>query len=115
METLDKSLLATGFAYNRRETADNNYKEFAQFTNLTHGVRRIGSAAIDLAYVAAGRLDGYWEKGIKIWDIAAGALLVEEAGGMVTDYNGAPLDLESGRILASNGLIHNAMRKELGQ
>jgi myo-inositol-1(or 4)-monophosphatase len=75
------SLLVTGFAYDRRETLDNNYAEFCHFTHLTQGVRRGGSAAIDLAFVACGRLDGYWERGLSPWDIAAGAILVEEAGG----------------------------------
>lgn len=110
---LSKSLLATGFPYNRRDTEDNNYKEFIQLTNRSQGVRRFGAAALDLAYVAAGRLDGYWEHGIKIWDIAAGALLVEEAGGTVSDYDQGPLDLEAGRILATNGLVHAAISKEL--
>jgi myo-inositol-1(or 4)-monophosphatase len=113
-ETLNKCLLATGFAYQRRETPDNNYKEFCHMTNITQGVRRLGAAAIDLAYVAAGRLDGYWEQGLKIWDLAAGVLLVEEAGGKVSDYDGKALDLESGRVLASNGKIHSAMSHELG-
>ena len=112
-ETLAKSLLATGFPYNRNTNLNNNFKEFVQLTNLTQGVRRIGAAALDLAYVAAGRLDGYWESGIKIWDIAAGALIVEEAGGRISDYNETPLDLGSGRVLASNGLIHSALSMEL--
>ncbi len=110
---LAKSLLASGFAYDRRQTADNNYAEFCHLTNLTQGVRRGGSAALDLAYVAAGRCDGYWERGIKAWDIAAGSLLVQEAGGMVTGYDGAPLDLYGGRILATNGHLHPALSAEL--
>lgn len=113
-ETLDLSLLVTGFAYDRRETDDNNYAEFCHFTHLTQGVRRGGSAALDLAYVAAGRLDGYWERGLSLWDIAAGIVLVREAGGLVTAYDGEPLQVESGRLLASNGRIHAAMQKELG-
>jgi len=110
---LNKSLLATGFAYNRRETADNNYAEFCHFTNLTQGVRRAGAASLDLAYVACGRLDGYWELGLKPWDIAAGAVIVSEAGGKVTDYDLSSLKFESGRILASNQLLHPAMSHEL--
>jgi myo-inositol-1(or 4)-monophosphatase len=113
--SLDASLLATGFSYDRRTTKDNNYSEFCLMTHLSQGVRRGGSAAIDLAYVAAGRFDGYWEKGIKSWDIAAGVVLVEEAGGLVTDYDQGPFQLESGRILASNKHIHAAMSEKIHQ
>jgi myo-inositol-1(or 4)-monophosphatase len=109
------SLLVTGFAYDRRETLDNNYAEFCHFTHLTQGVRRGGSAAIDLAFVACGRLDGYWERGLSPWDIAAGAILVEEAGGQVTAYDGQPFDVWSGRILASNQSLHPAMIEQLAQ
>ena len=82
--SLSESLLVTGFAYDRRETIDNNYAEFCHLTHLTQGVRRGGAASIDLAYVACGRLDGYWERGLSPWDLAAGVILVEEAGGSVT-------------------------------
>lgn len=112
-ENLQNSLLATGFAYDRWSVTDTNYLEFCHFTHISHGVRRLGAAAVDLAYVAAGRLDGYWERGLKPWDLAAGVLLVEEAGGLVTDYNGDPLDLYEGRILATNGALHPQMREEL--
>ena len=110
---LSKSLLVTGFAYDRRETADNNYAEFCHLTHLTQGVRRSGSASLDLAHVACGRLDGYWERGISPWDIAAGVILVEEAGGKVTAYDGELLQLNSGRILATNGYIHHNLSTEL--
>lgn len=112
---LQDSLLVTGFAYDRRETADNNYAEFCHLTHLTQGVRRSGSAALDLAHVACGRLDGYWERGISPWDIAAGVILLLEAGGKVTAYDSSPLIIESGRILATNGKIHHALSQELGQ
>lgn len=112
---LSKSLLVTGFAYDRRETVDNNYAEFCHLTHLTQGVRRGGSAATDLAYVACGRLDGYWERGLSPWDLAAGVVLVQEAGGQVTAYNTSPFELRSGRILASNGQIHRALSQALGQ
>lgn len=112
---LRDSLLVTGFAYDRRETTDNNYAEFCHLTHLTQGVRRSGSAALDLAHVACGRLDGYWERGISPWDIAAGVILLEEAGGKVTAYDGNPLMIESGRILATNGKIHHALSQELEQ
>lgn len=110
---LKESLLATGFAYDRRETPDNNYAEFCHFTHLTQGVRRAGAASLDLAYVACGRLDGYWERGLKPWDIAAGTILVREAGGLVSDYKLGPLQLDSGRILASNGHLQGEMSREL--
>ena len=112
---LSKSLLVTGFAYDRRETSDNNYAEFCQLTHLTQGVRRSGSAALDLAHVACGRVDGYWERGIAPWDIAAGVVLLEEAGGKVTAYDDTPLSIESGRILATNGHIHASLSHELLQ
>ncbi|GAB4217141.1 MAG: inositol monophosphatase family protein [Synechococcales cyanobacterium] len=113
--TLERSLLVTGFAYDRRHVVDNNYAEFCHFTHLTQGVRRGGSAAMDLAYVACGRLDGYWERGLSPWDITAGTVLVREAGGTVTAYNGEPLDLFSGRIVASNPHLHAAIVAELGR
>ncbi|MEA5574106.1 inositol monophosphatase family protein [Calothrix sp. UHCC 0171] len=110
---LNKSLLVTGFAYDRRETTDNNYAEFCHFTHLTQGVRRSGSAALDLAYVACGRVDGYWERGIAPWDMTAGIIMVREAGGRVTAYDDSPLEIYSGRILATNGCIHDTVSKEL--
>ncbi len=111
--TLANSLLVTGFAYDRRETMDNNYAEFCHLTHLTQGVRRAGAASLDLAYVACGRLDGYWERGLSPWDIAAGVVLVEEAGGTVTAYDRTPFDLHSGRILATNGSLHHPLSVEL--
>jgi len=112
---LSQSLLVTGFAYDRTQTIDNNYAEFCHFTHITQGVRRGGAASIDLAYVACGRVDGYWERGLSIWDIAAGVVIVNEAGGKVTAYDGSPLDLKSGRILATNNLIHTQMSQELAK
>ena len=112
---LSKSLLVTGFGYDRHTTADNNYAEFCHFTHLTQGVRRAGSVALDLAHVACGRLDGQWERALSPWDIAAGVVIVEEAGGKVTAYDGSPLQLECVRLLASNGLLHASMIRELLQ
>lgn len=112
-ENLIDSLLVTGFAYDRRETQDNNYAEFCYLTHLTQGVRRSGSAALDLVHVACGRFDGYWERGIKPWDITAGIAILEEAGGKVTAYNGTEIDLKSGRILATNGKIHHILSETL--
>ncbi|MEM9090539.1 MAG: inositol monophosphatase family protein [Cyanobacteria bacterium P01_F01_bin.53] len=114
-ESLSDSLLVTGFAYDRRETIDNNYAEFCHLTHLTRGVRRGGSASIDLAYVAYGRLDGYWERGLSPWDVAAGVILVEEAGGQVTAYDQGPFNIQSGRILATNGKVHGELSDVLGR
>jgi len=103
---LSKSLLVTGFAYDRRETTDNNYAEFCHLTHLTQGVRRSGSASLDLAQVACGRVDGCWERGLAPWDVAAGVLIVSEAGGQVTAYDKSAFEINSGRVLATNGRIH---------
>ncbi|MBP0000041.1 MAG: inositol monophosphatase [Cyanobacteria bacterium SID2] len=113
IDSLDRSLLVTGFAYDRHDTEDNNYAEFCYLTHLTQGVRRGGSASLDLADVACGRIDGYWERGLSPWDIAAGIVLVEEAGGLVTAYNRSPLDLDSGRLLATNGQLHDELSDRL--
>ena len=110
---LSKSLLITGFAYDRRETNDNNYAEFCHLTHLTQGVRRLGCASMDLAGVACGRLDGYWERGIQPWDMAAGIVILREAGGKITAYDGSPLDIASGRVLATNGSIHDELSQAL--
>jgi myo-inositol-1(or 4)-monophosphatase len=106
---LDEGLLATGFPYNIRETRDTNLPEYAAFSVRARGVRRLGSAVLYLAWLAAGRLDGYWELRVGPWDVAAGSLLVEEAGGRVTDLRGGPLDLAAPSIVASNGRLHEAM------
>ncbi len=110
---LSRSLLVTGFAYDRRETDDNNYAEFCYLTHLTQGVRRSGSASLDLTDVACGRLDGYWERGLKPWDIAAGIIIVEEAGGKVSAYDGGPYQVDSGRILATNSQLHSSLSHAL--
>ena len=111
--TLNESLLATGFPYNVRETPDNNFRQYTTFSLRTRGVRRMGSAVLYLAYVAAGRLDGYWELRLGPWDAAAGSLMVEEAGGRVTDLGGGNLDLDAPSIVASNGRIHDEMLRTL--
>jgi myo-inositol-1(or 4)-monophosphatase len=82
---------------------------FGEFISASRAVRRLGSAALDMCYVAAGRMDGFWERGLGAWDIAAGALLVEEAGGRVSDLDGGPFVLRSGRLVASNGRVHAEM------
>ena len=114
-DRLEDALLATGFAYDRFTRLDNNYAEFAYFTHRTHGVRRAGAAALDLAYVASGRLDGYWERGLSPWDLAAGVVLVEQAGGLVSSYDGSALHLPNGRVIASGTAIHPALVKGLAQ
>ncbi len=105
---LGEALVATGFPSRKRH--DNpNIHFYQEFTLRSHGVRRAGSAALDLVYVAAGRLDAFWEFNLNPWDTAAGILLIEEAGGRVTDFSGGHFRLDSREILASNGLIHDEM------
>jgi myo-inositol-1(or 4)-monophosphatase len=106
-DELINSLLATGFAYVREETMSNNLANFNRLSMKARGVRRYGSAAIDLAYVAAGRLEGFWELYLAPWDVAAGSLLVTEAGGKVTDMAGGNDYIYGQNIVASNGLIHD--------
>ncbi|HTB97304.1 MAG TPA: inositol monophosphatase family protein [Terracidiphilus sp.] len=105
---LAESLVATGFP-SRKRHASPNVHFYQEFTLRSHGVRRAGSAALDLAYIAAGRLDAFWEFNLNPWDTAAGILMVEEAGGRVTDFAGAAVELNSREVLGSNGLIHEEM------
>ena len=109
-DELIQALIATGFPYDREKMPE-ALELFGRFAALTRGMRRLGSTALDLCYVAFGRLDGYYERGIWPWDIAAGSLILEEAGGRVTDYLGGKLDLEGREIVASNGALHPAMTK----
>jgi myo-inositol-1(or 4)-monophosphatase len=105
---LAESLVATGFPSRKRH--DNpNIHFYQEFTLRSHGVRRAGSAALDLAYVACGRYEAFWEFNLNPWDTAAGILLLEEAGGKVTDFSGGPFRLDSREVLATNGLIHDEM------
>mgnify|MGYP003340373738 CR=1 FL=1 len=112
---LGSSLLVTGFAYDRHTRLDNNYAEFAWFTHRTRGVRRGGAAAVDLAFVAEGRLDGYWERGLSPWDLAAGVVLVEQAGGVVCAYDGSEARLEEGRLIACTPELRDALIDGLAQ
>ncbi len=110
---LGRALLATGFPYDVRTSPVNNVAEFSRFVIEAQAIRRCGSAALDLCYVACGRFDGFWELKLKPWDVAAGAIIVEEAGGRVTDFDGRPFDPWNRKALASNGLIHEEMRRVL--
>jgi myo-inositol-1(or 4)-monophosphatase len=109
VDTLATSLLCTGFPVHKR-LANPNIHYYWDFTLRSHGVRRDGSAALDLASVAAGRFDGFWEFGLKAWDTAAGVLLIEEAGGTVSDFDGQPYQLGGPVVLATNGVIHEEAR-----
>lgn len=112
VEELNSAMLCTGFPYNVRERA-NFTRDFANFTMAAQAVRRDGSAALDLAYVACGRFDGFWEDGLSPWDVAAGILLIEEARGKVSDFDNQPLNIYTPKVLASNGLVHDAMLRVL--
>jgi myo-inositol-1(or 4)-monophosphatase len=111
VQSLSTSLLCTGFPVHKR-LANPNIHYYYDFTLRSHGVRRDGSAALDLACVAAGRFDGFWEFGLKPWDTAAGTLLVQEAGGSVSDFRGEPYQLGGPVVLATNSLIHEEMREK---
>jgi myo-inositol-1(or 4)-monophosphatase len=106
---LDRALLVTGFAYDIRETANNNLSHFVRFALKVQGLRRTGTAALDLCYVAAGRFDGFWEVTLNPWDMAAGVVILREAGGKVTDFKGASHSIYGQELVASNGRIHQTM------
>ncbi len=112
-EELDKAMLATGFAYNIRETKINNLDHFSKILFQCQAIRRDGVAAIDLCYVACGYYDGFWELNLFPWDVAAGMLMIQEAGGLVTDFHGRPFHIYSKEILATNRHIHTAMAQSL--
>ena len=106
VDDLNKSLLATGFPYDIRASKVNNITHFNNFLTRVQGIRRCGSAAMDLCYVASGRFDGFWELKLSPWDMAAGALIVQEAGGLISDFQNGEFTIYGAEILASNGLIH---------
>jgi myo-inositol-1(or 4)-monophosphatase len=113
---LQKSLLVTGFPYNAWDTPQDNFANFVKFAKMTQGVRRLGSAALDLCYVAAGRFDGFWEMALNPWDVAAGGLIAEEAGARVTSLTGDGDFLSSPQsIIASTPGIHARMLEELNR
>ena len=105
-DRLDRALLATGFPYDIRERLPGTLARLGRLLGLAQGVRRAGSAALDMGYVACGRLDGFWEEHLKPWDTAAGLLLITEAGGRITTFSGGEYDIYSPNILASNGVLH---------
>jgi myo-inositol-1(or 4)-monophosphatase len=109
IDELDKSLLATGFPYDRRQHADEYLAFFRAFLTRCQGIRRAGSAALDLCYLASGRIDGFWELKLKPWDVAAGALILAEAGGALSDFSGKRFSIFGSETLASNGAIHDQM------
>lgn len=112
IDNLNRALLCTGFPYDVRERSE-FARHFTNFIMNAQAVRRDGAAAIDLAYVACGRFDGFWEEGLKPWDVAAGVLMIEEAGGRVSNYDDSAFSVYHPPILASNGLVHEAMMKVL--
>ena len=115
VDALIDALLVTGFPYNIQQTAEEVVGLFRAFIERAQAVRRLGSAALDLCYVAAGRMDGFWEKRLKPWDMAAGMLIVCEAGGRVTGMDGSPFDVRAGHMLASNGPLHAQMHDTIAR
>lgn len=113
--TLSQSLLATGFAYNFSVCKENNINYFQLFQAKSQGIRRLGSAALDICYVAKGVLDGFWELFLNPWDVAAGMLIVTEAGGRVSNFQGQDYSFEDKGILITNNLLHNEMVTEMGK
>jgi myo-inositol-1(or 4)-monophosphatase len=114
VKELDKALLATGFPYDRREKADFYLSFFKAFLTRCQGIRRNGSAALDLCYLACGRIDGFWELKLRPWDIAAGSLIIAEAGGRLSDFSSNKFSIWGNETLASNSLIHNEMAEITG-
>jgi myo-inositol-1(or 4)-monophosphatase len=108
-ENLRQSLLATGFAYDVKTSTENNLDYFREFVFTGQAIRRDGSAALDMCYLACGRFDGFWELKLRPWDTAAGLLILAEAGGVATRLDGSPYDIHQPDILASNGRIHEQM------
>ncbi len=113
ISSISKGFLATGFSYHVRNRRNTNINNFRKFLKKAFAIRRAGSAALDMAYVACGRFDGYWELDIHPWDVAAGRIIVEEAGGKVTRFNGSRFEYSDKDILASNSLVHSSMSRIL--
>jgi len=115
IKKLKDSLLVTGFPHDKKSSKVMNFKNFEKLTLITQGVRRDGAAAMDLCYVAAGRLDGFWEMKLSPWDVAAGTLILKEAGGKITDFKGTKFNIYGKYIVATNGHIHKELLKNLRQ
>jgi myo-inositol-1(or 4)-monophosphatase len=113
--TFGDALLATGFPYDRKTSPDNNFDAFVAIKKRAQAVRRCGSAALDLCLVADGTYDGYWEKKLKAWDLAAGAAIVLGAGGRISSFDGGDADVTSGHLIATNGMIHEELVRTLAQ
>jgi myo-inositol-1(or 4)-monophosphatase len=113
IRNLTQSLLITGFPYDIRQSKDNNLNHFNNFAVRAQAVRRLGSAALDLCYTACGRFDGYWEIKLSPWDQAAGSLILEEAGGKITDFKGGKFNIYGDEVLGTNKLIHRQMMRVL--
>jgi len=112
---VEHAMLVTGFPYDRATRPDNNFAEWEHFQRRAGACRRLGAASIDLCLVACGWMDGYWEQHLKSWDVAAGALIVTEAGGVVTDWTGGRFDVHEGAVVATNGAIHEELVAELSR
>ncbi len=110
---LEHALLGTGFYYFKGVELDREVERFGRMSERAQAVRRPGAAALDMAYVACGRYEGFWERGLSAWDVAAGFVLIQEAGGCVTDYEGKPVSVRDSEVLASNGHLHNALSQIL--
>ncbi len=115
IDAVERALLVTGFPYDRATNPLNNFADWEHFQRLAGACRRLGSAALDLCLVACGNFDGYWERHLKRWDVAAGALIVAEAGGIVTDTRGEAFDPDAGDLVATNGAIHARLIAELAR
>ncbi len=113
--TLYSSLLVTGFPYTHDDRFEKGFDLFKELYGNSHGVRRLGAAALDFCFVAMGRFEGFWEFGLQPWDVCAGGLIVKEAGGNVSDWDGSPMPFSGNRILATNGHIHGEMLEVLGK
>lgn len=114
-DTINDALLATGFPYDRWTNPDNNSHRLTHMLRRSQGIRRAGAAALDLAYTAAGWLDGYWEDRLNAWDVAAGIILVQEAGGKLTDFSGKPIGPDSPSFVVANPRLHEALLREVGE
>ncbi len=114
-DNLESALLATGFPYDVRQRLPQTMARLSRLISRAQGVRRAGSAALDMCYVASGRLDGFWEENLKPWDTAAGSLIIEEAGGRLSTFDGGVFELTSPNVVASNGKLHQAILETLGE